>query len=150
MHSPGDKVHVRRHPALIALRHHLDGRGALGVIEAADLPFPLRRFYYLFDVPIGAIRGEHGHKRLEQVILCLHGRVEVSLNDGQRVRGFTLDTPLQGLYVPPGLWRRLEFREPGSVVGVLASRPYEPEDYIYHYEEYLAWVRAGRPLDVAA
>ncbi|MFC7704767.1 sugar 3,4-ketoisomerase [Plastorhodobacter daqingensis] len=133
-------------PHLVEIRNHLDARGALGVIEGADLPFDIRRLYYLFDVPIGSVRGEHGHKRLQQLILCLHGKVDITLNDGRSRWPFTLDRATQGLYVPPGMWRSLEFRDPGTVVCVLASRPYEVEDYIYHFEDFLAWVQAGRPL----
>lgn len=129
-------------PAIVPVRTHLDGRGSLGVIEQADLPFPVRRVYYLFDVPIGAVRGEHGHKQLEQLMICMHGRLEVILNDGTGQFRFTLDTPGQALHVPPGLWRSLKFIEPGTVVCVLASRPYERDDYIYSFEEYLVWARS--------
>ena len=126
-------------PVLLQLPRHVDGRGSLGVIEAADLPFDIRRIYYLHDVPMGAVRGEHGHKRLQQLILCMHGEVEVVLNDGISQFRFTLSDSSTGLYLPPGLWRRLRFVVPETVVCVLASRPYEREDYIYEYEEFLAW-----------
>jgi dTDP-4-dehydrorhamnose 3,5-epimerase-like enzyme len=128
-------------PVLLALPRHLDGRGALGVIEARDLPFDIRRIYYLHDVPMGAVRGEHGHKQLEQLILCMHGKVEIVLNDGTHQFPFLLDGPSTGLYLPPGFWRRLRFLVPETVVCVLASRPYERDDYIYDYEEFLAWTR---------
>ncbi len=128
-------------PVLLQLPRHMDRRGSLGVIEAQDLPFNIRRIYYLHDVPIGAVRGEHGHKRLEQMILCMHGQVEVILNDGTRQFPFILTNASTGLYLPPGLWRRLRFLMPETVVCVIASRPYENSDYIYEYEEFLAWVR---------
>lgn len=128
-------------PTLLQLPKFVDGRGSLGVIEAGGLPFDIRRVYYLYDVPIGAVRGEHGHKRLEQLILCMHGEVEVVLNDGKRQFPFVLADAGTGLYLPPGLWRRLRFLRPETVVCVLASRPYEKDDYIYEYEEFLAWTR---------
>ena len=131
-------------PTLLQLPSHIDGRGSLGVVEAADLPFDIRRIYFLYDVPMGAVRGEHGHKRLEQLILCMHGQVEIVLNDGARQFPFTLNGPGTGLYLPPGLWRRLRFLVPETVVCVLASMPYEKDDYIYEYEEFLAWARAGQ------
>lgn len=131
-------------PAIVPIRSHLDARGSLGVVEQTDLPFEIKRVYYLFDVPIGAVRGEHGHKQLEQLMICMHGRVEITLNDGNGQFHFTLDTPAKGLRVPPGLWRSLKFLDPGTVVCVLASRPYETEDYIYSFEEYLAWARTRR------
>ncbi|MFN4131179.1 MAG: sugar 3,4-ketoisomerase, partial [Paracoccaceae bacterium] len=105
------------------------------------LPFDIRRVYYLYDVPIGAVRGEHGHKRLQQLILCMHGQVEVTLNDGHSQFPFTLMDSSTGLYLPPGLWRRLRFLVPETVVCVLASRPFEKDDYIYEYEEFLVWAR---------
>lgn len=135
-------------PAIVPVRSHLDARGSLGVVEQADIPFEIKRVYYLFDVPIGAVRGEHGHKLLEQLIICMHGRLEITLNDGHGQYHFTLDTPAKALRVPPGLWRSLKFLEPGTVVCVLASRPYETEDYIYSFEEYLNWARA-RPVSSA-
>lgn len=128
-------------PVLVKLPRHTDGRGSLGVIEGQDLPFDIRRIYYLHDVPMGAVRGEHGHKRLEQLILCMHGQVEIILNDGERQFPFTLSDANTGLYLPPGLWRRLRFLVPETVVCVLASQPYEKDDYIFEYEEFLAWVR---------
>jgi dTDP-4-dehydrorhamnose 3,5-epimerase-like enzyme len=131
-------------PSVVAIRSHLDARGSLGVVEGADLPFEIRRIYYLFDVPIGAVRGEHGHKQLEQLIICMNGRCDITLNDGRGQFHFTLDRPTQGLHVPPGMWRQLRFREPGTVVCVLASRPYEVEDYIYSFEEFLTWAKARR------
>lgn len=132
-------------PRIIDLPSFIDARGSLGVVEGTTLPFDIRRVYYLYDVPIGAVRGEHGHKRLQQLILCMHGQTEITLNDGKRQYPFTLSGPAQGLYVPPGMWRRLRFVMPGTVVCVLASRPYETDDYIYTYEEFLAWVRQGGP-----
>ncbi|MGA0543442.1 sugar 3,4-ketoisomerase [Neotabrizicola sp. VNH66] len=129
-------------PTLLQLPCHIDGRGSLGVIEGADLPFDIRRIYYLYDVPMGAVRGEHGHKQLEQLILCMHGEVEIILNDGRRQFPFVLSNAGMGLYLPPGLWRRLRFLHPETVVCVLASRPYEKDDYIFEYEEFLAWTRS--------
>lgn len=126
------------------VRNYIDVRGSLGVIEGADLPFPVQRIYYLYDVPIGAVRGEHAHRKLEQLILCMHGRVEVTFNDGSSSQKFLLERPSQALHVRPGLWRSLRFLEAETIVCVLASRPYEPEDYIYTFEEYLRWVNAEK------
>ncbi|MFD1912947.1 sugar 3,4-ketoisomerase [Halodurantibacterium flavum] len=130
---------MAEHPHLIDIRQHSDARGSLGVLEGDDLPFAVRRVYYLFDVPEGELLGEHGHKRLEQVFLCLSGQVDVTLHDGTRTHSFVLDHPARGLRVPPGMWRSLRFARPGTVVCVLASRPYEPEDYIYSLDEFLEW-----------
>lgn len=131
-------------PRLLDAPAFVDGRGSLGVLEGAALPFDIARIYYLYDVPIGAVRGEHGHKRLHQLMICMHGQTEITLNDGNQQYPFTLSTPGQVLYVPPGMWRRLRFVMPDTVVCVLASRPYEVDDYIYEYEDFLTWVRQGK------
>lgn len=128
-----------RNPHLVNIRSFADARGNLSVIEDADLPFPVRRIYYLHGVPLGATRGEHGHKQLEQLMICMHGSCEVTLNDGQTQERFKLANPATGLYVPPGMWRSLRFIEPDTVCCVLASRPYEKDDYIFEFEEFLAW-----------
>lgn len=129
-------------PHILPAPNFSDARGSLGVLEGGSLPFDISRVYYLYDVPIGAVRGEHGHKKLEQLMICMHGEVEVILNDGSKQYHFELKNPSQVLYVPSGLWRRLRFVMPETVVCVLASRPYETEDYLYTYEDYLAWVRS--------
>lgn len=131
-------------PHLVNLPTFADARGQLGVVEAANLPFEIRRLYYLFDVPIGAVRGEHGHKKLQQLLICMNGICEVILNDGTGQFHFRLETPAKGLYVPPGMWRSLRFHAAGTVICVLASRPFEREDYIYHFEEFLAWAKESR------
>lgn len=134
-------------PGLLDIPNHVDARGSLGVLEGTALPFDIQRVYYLYDVPIGAVRGEHGHKRLHQLMICMHGQTEITLNDGVRQYPFILSGPSQVLYVPPGLWRRLRFVMPETVVCVLASRRYEPDDYIYEYEDFLSWVRQGKTSD---
>lgn len=128
-------------PRLVDVTSFSDVRGSLGVVEARDLPFDIERVYYLFDVPLGAVRGEHGHKTLQQLIICMNGICEITLTDGHQSHFFELRRPSQALYVPPGMWRRLHFREPATVCCVLASQPYDKSDYIFSYEEFLAWVR---------
>jgi len=140
------QTHPAQSPRLLDVPAFSDPRGALGVLEGAKLPFSIERVYYLYNVPIGAIRGEHGHKQLEQLMICMHGKTEITLNDGERQYPFTLESPSDVLYVPPGMWRQLRFLMPETVVCVLASRPYEVEDYLYEYEDFLSWVRQGKPL----
>ena len=126
-------------PELRDIRVHEDRRGSLGVFEDSDLPFKIRRVYYLFNAPLGAIRAEHGHKELEQFMVCMSGRCEVSVHDGVRSHPFDLDTPATGLYIPPAMWRTVKFVEPGSVCCVFASMPYDRSDYLETFEEFLAF-----------
>jgi dTDP-4-dehydrorhamnose 3,5-epimerase-like enzyme len=119
-----------------------DAKGSLSVLEGADIPFIIQRIYYIHNVPVGAVRGEHGHRELEQVIICLSGAVEVMICDGTQQEFVTLGDPATLLYVPPGRWRSVKFKEAGSVLCVVASRPFDKSDYIYDYEEFLEWKRS--------
>lgn len=131
-------------PELLDLTNFHDVRGQLGVVEQSSLPFEIHRIYYIFDVPIGAVRGEHGHKKLEQLLICMNGTCEVNLTDGTNHFDFKLDKPSKGLLVPCGMWRKIRFNAPDSVLCVLASRPYEKEDYIHSYEEFLVWTKGNQ------
>lgn len=142
MHAAGEKM--KQQPTLIDLSNYLDIRGQLGVVEGSDLPFSIERVYYIFDVPIGAVRGEHGHMKLQQLMICMNGICEVSLTDGIDQYDFKLDKPSMGILVPAGMWRKIRFAVPDSVLCVLASRPYEPDDYIHSYEDFLQWAKDSR------
>lgn len=115
-----------------------DARGVLSVIEGANLPFPIHRFYFVHSVPTGTIRGGHAHKREEELILALAGRFRIDVDDGSERRSFELDRPESGLLVPRMLWHELTEFSAGAVCAVLASEVYDPEDYYSSYEEFLA------------
>lgn len=122
-------------PRLIKCGQHLDGRGTLAWWEDSDLPFALRRVYYAIG-PEGSVRGGHGHLELQQVLVCLRGRLNVELWDRQgRMTQFTLCDPTDGLYVPPAHWRDVRF-ESDSILLVLASRPYDASDYSFDRAEF--------------
>lgn len=140
---------VSEGPFIISTDSFGDARGRLGVLEGAALPFVIQRVYYLYDVPVGAVRGEHGHKKLEQIFICMNGSCDVTFYDGARKYKFHMKNPADALYVPAGLWRSLKFCEPGTVMCVMASRPYEVSDYIYHFDEYLEWAHKRQTLGEA-
>ena len=118
------------------------GRGNLTFIEAGEhLPFAIARVYYLYDVPGGETRGGHAHKQLEQLIIAASGSFDVVVHDGKSQERFFLNRSYYGLYVPRMLWRDIENFSSGSVCLVLASRPYEEEDYYRDYDEWLAAAR---------
>jgi hypothetical protein len=115
-------------------------RGNLTVIENnEDIPFDVRRIYYLYDVPGGESRGGHAHKNLHQIIVAASGSFDVILNDGKIRRIFTLNRPYQGLLVIPGIWRELDNFSSGSVCLVLASHEYDENDYIREYHDFSEW-----------
>lgn len=127
-------VHLRRSPRFY------DMRGSLTAGEAPDegVPFVPRRWFLVYDVPGREIRGAHAHRTCEQFLICVHGSVRVAVDDGERRAEATLADPTEGIYVPPMVWASQFHYEKDAVLLVLASLPYEPEDYIRDYGEFLA------------
>jgi hypothetical protein len=119
-------------------RHHSDRKGNISVVEnLKDIPFAVKRTYYLYDVPGGESRGGHAHKELEQLIIAASGSFTVTLDDGNIKRSFMLNRPYQGLYVKSGIWRELNDFSSGAVCLVLASEIYDEKDYIREYLEFI-------------
>ncbi len=127
---------------MIELSKHHAQQGNISVVENnKDVPFEVKRTYYLYDVPGGESRGAHAHKELSQLIIAASGSFTVTLDDGEVKRTFLLNRPYQGLYVVPGIWRTLDDFSSGSVCMVLASHCYDKEDYIRDYDEFLRYKR---------
>ena len=123
-------------------KHHSDRMGNISVVEnSKDVPFDVKRAYYLYDVPGGESRGGHAHKELSQLIIAASGSFTVTLDDGKVKRTFTLNRPYQGLYVTPGIWRTLDDFSSGAVCLVLASDKYNESDYIRDYNEFKEFKR---------
>jgi hypothetical protein len=114
--------------------------GALTSIDSNDeVPFNIKRIYYLYDVPNKSDRGAHAHKELRQLVVAASGSFEIELNDGVNSKTFVLRQPDEGLLIPPGLWRDLRKFSGGGICLVLASMPYTEDDYIRTYKEFLNW-----------
>ena len=125
--------------AIIDIRRYSDTRGYLSVVEnGIDIPFDIKRIYYLYMVPEVA-RGAHAHKELQQLLIATSGSVEVIMDDGKEKKSFMLDRPWKGLLIPPGLWRDLKNFSGGAVLMCLASEKYDAEDYIRDYKEFLEY-----------
>jgi dTDP-4-dehydrorhamnose 3,5-epimerase-like enzyme len=123
-----------------------DERGKLGFIQGnKDIPFDIKRIYYLYDVPLGCERGAHGHKELQQIILPLSGSFTVCLDDGRKKESFLLNDPGTGLYVPKMMWRDLKNFSRESVCLVLASQEYTEDDYYRTYQDFLDAARTLHP-----
>jgi hypothetical protein len=113
--------------------------GNLTFIEGSDhVPFEIARVYYLYDVPGGATRGGHAHRRLQQLIVAAAGSFEVLLDDGAEKRSVTLNRSHVGLLLTPMIWRELVNFSSGSVCMVLASEHYDEADYFRDYDEFRA------------
>jgi uncharacterized RmlC-like cupin family protein len=122
-----------------------DPQGNLAVAEAeAQIPFPIARVFYVYEIPVTAKRGGHAHRELEQVVFCLAGALEMVVDDGEGRRAHRLENPRQGLYLPPMVWHDIGSFSKGTVYMVLASAAFSEADYIRDYEQYLATARADR------
>lgn len=123
---------------MLELSKHHAPQGNLSVVaNGNDVPFDVKRCYYLYDVPGGESRGAHAHKQLYQLIIAVSGSFTVTLDDGNVKRTFLLNRPYQGLMVVPGIWRTLDDFSSGSVCLVLASEKYYKDDYIRDYNEFM-------------
>jgi dTDP-4-dehydrorhamnose 3,5-epimerase-like enzyme len=122
-----------------------DHRGNLTFIESGrHIPFDIKRTYYLYDVPGGASRAAHGHRKLQQLMIAMSGSFDVTLDDGHAKRRFHLNRSYNGLYIPPMMWRDLDNFSSNSVCMVLASDFYDEADYFRNYEDFIAAVRGAR------
>ena len=130
---------------LINLPKVVDPRGNLTFAEAVDnVPFSIKRAYWVYDVPAGESRGGHAHKRLQQLVIAVNGSFTVTLDDGKERRSVLLNHPWQGLLIDVNTWRTLDDFSSGAVCLVLASEHYEEDDYIYDYDEFLKYVGCSR------
>lgn len=121
-------------------RHHDEVRGNLSVVQHhKDIPFDIKRIYYLYDVPGGESRGSHAHKELWQFMIAMSGSFRVTLDDGNDKKSFYLNRPYKGLLIKPGMWRDLDDFSSGAVCAVLASEDYDESDYIRDYNDFLVF-----------
>lgn len=124
---------------------HGDERGQLVALEeGVDIPFKIKRVYYMYDTGEGIHRGYHAHKSLEQILVCVHGSCKVLLDNGREKKIVPLERPYEGLYVANSMWREMYDFSPDAVLLVLASKLYDEKDYIRDYDEFLRFVGVGQ------
>mgnify|MGYP002520495607 CR=1 FL=1 len=127
------------------LPKHGDPRGNLSFAENfKQIPFEIRRVYWVYDVPGGENRGGHAYKENEEVIIALSGSFDVILDDGVEKKRFSLNRSYYGLYVPKGVWREIDNFSTNSVALILSSTLYDEEDYIRDYSDYKIWLQHER------
>jgi len=123
---------------IVELPKILDERGNLSFLEGdRHIPFAIKRTYWIYDVPGGEQRGGHAFKEQQEVIIALSGSLDVVVTDGVNEKLFSLNRSYYGLYIPNGLWRRMENFSTNSLVLVLSNTLYSETDYIHDYDEYI-------------
>ena len=127
---------------LLGLPKIEDPRGNLSIIEQIkQIPFEIKRVYWIYDVPGGKDRGAHAYKENEEFIVALSGSFDVELDDGRNKQTFSLNRSYFGVYVPKGMWRTMKNFSTNSLALVLSSTVYDKDDYIMDYEEFKAWTK---------
>lgn len=125
---------------ILPLPKEEDPRGSLTYIYGnVQVPFPIKRVFYIYDVPSGKDRGAHAHKECWQFIIAASGALEVFLSDGKEEKTVMLNRPYQGLLVPPGIWAHEREFTTGALCLVLASHDYDENDYIRQYDKFLKY-----------
>lgn len=120
-----------------------DPRGNLSIIEQfKQIPFEIKRVYWIYDVPGGCNRGGHAYKENEEFIVALSGSFDVVLNDGTNEIIYSLNRSYNGVYVPKGMWRTMTNFSTNSLALVLSSTEYDVNDYIMNYGEFLSWAKS--------
>jgi dTDP-4-dehydrorhamnose 3,5-epimerase-like enzyme len=122
---------------LIELPKILDKRGNLSFFENSNqIPFDIKRTYWIYDVPGGELRGSHAFKKSHEFIIALSGSFDIVLNDGNKEKKYSLNRSYRGLYIPNLLWRRLENFSTNSLALIVSSISYDGADYIRDFEEF--------------
>ena len=129
--------------AILPLNKIHNRAGNITIVEGQkNIPFNIRRIYYLYDIPGGEDRGGHAHKVLTQLIVAASGSFDVLLNDGVNKKIVTLNRPDYGLLIVPGIWRELMSFSSGAICLVLASHHYNEKDYLRNYSDYKTFLNA--------
>ena len=135
------------HVVKYVFQQHGDERGMLVALEEfKDIPFEIKRVYYLYDTKEGVRRGFHAHKSLEQILVCIHGSCRILLDNGKEKKTVSLEKPYEGLYIATSIWREMYDFSPDAVLLVLASDFYCEEDYIRDYETFKQTAGKGRKM----
>ena len=124
---------------------HGDERGMLIAFEEKkDIPFDIKRVYFMYDTKEGVRRGFHAHKNLQQILVCVHGSCKVLLDNGTEKKIVHLEKPYEGLYIENNIWREMYDFSNDAVLMAFASELYDESDYIRNYDEFLEMVGAKK------
>lgn len=123
---------------LVELPKYLDQRGNMSFVQNnAQIPFEIKRTYWIYDVPGGEARGGHAYKETEEFVIAISGAFDVTVDDGKEKKTFSLNRSYYGLYIPKGLWREIENFSTNSFALEFASTSFNEDDYVRDYNDYL-------------
>lgn len=126
---------------LLKFQPHGDERGQLVAAEIdKEIPFEIKRVYYIYDTLEGVRRGFHAHLKLEQILICVSGSCKIHLDNGKETAEVLLDKPYEGLYISNNMWREMYDFSPDAVLLVLASELYDEKDYIRNYDKFIEMI----------
>ena len=132
------------HVVKYVFQPHGDTRGQLIALEEMrDIPFVIKRIYYVYDTAPNVVRGKHAHKSLEQILVCIHGSCKVLLDNGTEKKVVPLEKPYEGLYIANNMWREMYDFSEDAVLMVLASDFYNEVDYIREYDKFLEFLKTS-------
>ena len=127
---------------IINLKNFNDDRGSLVAIEACkDIPFDIKRIYYIYNNKSNLRRGFHAHKKLKQLLVCVNGNCKIHLDDGKTTDEVLLDDASKGLIIESNVWREMYDFSNDAVLLVLASEHYDESDYIRNYEDFISFIK---------
>ena len=132
------KVNTLKDVRFFNIKAMVESDGNLVPIESnVDIPFDIKRVFYVYGVKNQNDRGKHSHYKTEQVLICLNGKIEVLCDDGKNKKRFLLESPQQAIYIPSMIWDEQVYLSIDSVLLVLANTSYNKNDYIENYDEFL-------------
>lgn len=111
--------------------------GSLCQLQSPEIPFGVKRVYYIYGVSVGAVRGAHTHKETNQALFCIQGSIKIALDDGKNKETVMLNKPNIGILLPSGVWHEMQDFKKDTILLVLASEKHNPDDYVRSYEDFL-------------
>lgn len=128
----------------INFQKHGDERGMLIALEEnKEIPFKIKRVYYIYDTLENVRRGFHAHKNLKQILVCVHGSCVIHLDNGKETEEVVLDKPHEGVIIEQNIWREMYNFSKDAILLVLASELYDEADYIRDYNEFKKFIKTG-------
>lgn len=126
----------------IKFRKNGDARGQLVALEQnGNIPFTIKRVYYIYNTLNNVVRGKHAHKKLKQILICVSGSCKILLDDGTSKKNIILNKPYEGLYISNDIWREMYDFDDNTVLLVVASEKYNENDYIRNYDDFIKYIK---------